>query len=126
MINEGEGTGTKTKATRKFKRFEESSFNLKDMPRSGRQSVLDESDLEVTVDTQPLLSIRDLAAELGISQRSVVYKLHQFQFVHKKPRQHPHVIAEAQAGKRVEVCRQLLNNPLNDLFWQRIVTSDEK
>ena len=35
-------------------------------------------------------------------------------------------MTEAQAKRRVEVCRQLLENPLDDRFWKRIVTSDEK
>ncbi|CAF4758556.1 unnamed protein product, partial [Rotaria sp. Silwood2] len=46
--------------------------------------------------------------------------------VHKKPRQDPHELTEAKAKRRVEVCRQLLENPLDDRFWERIVTSDEK
>ena len=48
-------------------------------------------------------------------------------FVHKKPRQDPYELTEAQAKRRVvEVCRQLLENLLDDQFWKRIVTSDEK
>ena len=35
-------------------------------------------------------------------------------------------MTEAQGKRRVEVCRQLLENPLDDRFWKRIVTSDEK
>ena len=35
-------------------------------------------------------------------------------------------MTEAQAAKRVEICRQLLNNPLDDRVWKRIVTPDEK
>ena len=45
---------------------------------------------------------------------------------HKKPRQDPHELTEAQGKRRVEVSRQLLENPLDDRFWKRIVTSDEK
>ncbi len=56
----------------------------------------------------------------------VVNYLHKFDFVDKKPRQDPHELTEAQAIRCVEVCRQLLDNPLDDRFWKRIVTCDKK
>jgi transcriptional antiterminator len=87
---------------------------------------LDESDLQAALDAEPSSSTRELAEELGVSQRTIVNKLHEFNFVHKKPRQDPHELTETQANKRVEICRQLLDNQLNDRFWKRIVTSDEK
>jgi histone-lysine N-methyltransferase SETMAR len=123
---EGEGTIGKSAVIKWFKRFNDGDFDLEDKPRSGRPSVLDEGDLQAALDVEPSSSTRELAEDLGVSQRTVVNKLHQFDFVHKKPRQDPHELTEAQAAKRVEICRQLLNNPLNDRFWKRIVTSDEK
>ncbi|CAF3333862.1 unnamed protein product [Rotaria socialis] len=47
-------------------------------------------------------------------------------FVYKKPRQDPYELTEAQAKHRVEVYRQLLESPLDDRCWKRIVTLDEK
>ena len=47
-------------------------------------------------------------------------------FTPKMPRQNPHELTEAQAERRVEFCLQLLENPLDDRFWKRIVTSNEK
>ncbi|CAF4613011.1 unnamed protein product, partial [Rotaria socialis] len=38
----------------------------------------------------------------------------------------PYELTEAQAKHHVEVCRQLLENPLDDRFSKPIVTSDEK
>jgi len=46
--------------------------------------------------------------------------------VNKRPRQDPHELTDAQAERRVQVCQQLLENPLDDRFWRRIVTGDEK
>jgi histone-lysine N-methyltransferase SETMAR len=123
---EGEGTIGKTAAIKWFKRSEDGDFDLEDNPRSGRPSVLDEEDLRAALEDEPSSSTRDMADELGVAQRTVVNYLHTFDFVHKKPRQDPHELTEAQAIRRVEVCRQLLDNPLDDRFWKRIVTCDEK
>jgi histone-lysine N-methyltransferase SETMAR len=38
----------------------------------------------------------------------------------------PHELTPNQAKPRVEICRQLLDNPLSSYFFNRIVTSDEK
>ena len=124
---EGEGTVTPRTAQRWFKRFNEDNFDLEDKPRSGAPRKLNEGDLQAALDAEPSSSSRELAAELGVkSHQTVLNLLHQMDFVHKKPRQDPHELTEAQAAKRVEICSQLLNNPLNDRFWKRIVTSDEK
>jgi histone-lysine N-methyltransferase SETMAR len=136
---EGEGTTNKSSVGEWFKRFNAGDLSLEDKPRSGRPTMLDESDLQAALDAEPSSSSRELATDLGVSHTTVLNHLHQLDFVHKKPRQDPHELTEAQglfppfflifafaAAKRVEICRQLLNNPLNDRFWKRIVTSDEK
>ena len=109
-----------------MKRLNEGDSDLEDSPRSGRPTVLDEGDLQVVLDVEPSSSTRELAKELSVDQKTVWNHLKQLDFVHKKSRQDPHELTEAQAAKRVEICRQLLNNPLDDPFWKRIVTSDEK
>ena len=96
------------------------------MPRSGRPTVLDQGDLQAALDVEPSSSTRELAAELGVDHKTVWNHLKQLGFLYKKPRQDPHELTEAQAAQRVEICCQLLNNPLDDRLWKRIVTSDEK
>ena len=123
---EGEGTMAPRTAQKWFKRFNEGDFDLEDRQRSGRPTVLDEGDLQAALDIAPSSNTRELAEELGVDHKTVWNHLKQLGFVHKKPRQDPHELTEAQAAKRVEICRQLLNNPLDDRFWKRIVTSDEK
>ncbi|CAF2057187.1 unnamed protein product [Rotaria magnacalcarata] len=123
---EGEGTIGKTAAIKWFKRFEDGDLDFEDKPRSGRPSILDEEDLRAALEDEPSSNTRDLTDKLGVAQRTVVNYLHKFDFVYKKPRQDPYELTEAQAIRRVEVCRQLLDNPLNNRFWKRIVTCDEK
>lgn len=123
---EGERTVGKTSAFKWFKRFNDGDFDLEDKPRSGRPSNLDNEDLRAALEDESSSSTRDLKAVLGVGKSTVHRHLQQLDFVHKKPRQDPHELTKAQAAKRVGICRQLLNNPLNDRFWKRIVTSDEK
>jgi histone-lysine N-methyltransferase SETMAR len=123
---EGVGTVGKSTAIDWFKRFNKGDFDLNDKPRSGRPTKLDDGDLQAELDIEPSSSTRELATELGVSHMTVWNHLKQLDFVHKKPRQDPHELTEAQAASRVRICRQLLDNPRDDRFWKRIVTSDEK
>lgn len=127
-INDAEGEKTVSQQTvsRWFKSFKSGSMNLNDQNRSGRPCVLEEEELSDALQKEPSRSTRDLAKELLVSQRTVTNYLHKFDFVHKKPRQDPHELTEAQATRRIEICRHLLENPLDDRFWKRIVTCDEK
>ena len=123
----GEGTVHYTNVSRWYKRFDSGDLSLEDQPRSGRPSTLENDDLQSALEDEPSSNSRELASILGVSShQTVLNHLHQMDFVHKKPRQDPHELTEAQAKRRVEVCRQLLQNPLDDRFWKRIVTSDEK
>jgi histone-lysine N-methyltransferase SETMAR len=113
-INKGKGATNKSAAGRWFQRFNVGNFDLEDKPRSGRPTKLDNDDLLAVLEDEPSLSAREVATEHGVSHTAVLTHLHQLKFVHKKPRQDPHQLTEAQANKRVEICRQLLDNPLND------------
>lgn len=123
---EGDRTVNHTTVSRWYNRFNCGDVNLDDQPRSGRPSDLDNEDLVCTLEDEPSSSSRDLGAILGVDHKTILRHLHQLDYVHKKPHEDPHELTEAQANRRVEICRQLLQNPMDDRFWQRIVTSDEK
>ena len=92
---EGEGTVAAQTAQKWFKRFNEGGLDLKDRPRSGLPTVLDEGDLQAALDVEPSSSTRQLAEELGVDQKTVWNHLKQLDFVHKKPRQDLHELTEA-------------------------------
>ena len=98
---EGEGMIGKTAAIKWFHRFDDGDFDFKDKLRSSRSSLLDEEDLRAALEDEPSSNTRGLADELGVAQRTVVNYLHKFDFVHKKPRQDPHELTEAQALRRL-------------------------
>jgi histone-lysine N-methyltransferase SETMAR len=79
-----------------------------------------------SVDSNPSTSTRRLSAELGVAQTTVVRHLKAIGKVNKRCREVPHDLTEKQANRRIETCRKLLENPRDDRFIRRIVTSDEK
>ena len=123
---EGEATVGKTAAIKWFRRFNDGDFDLGDRLRSGRPPELADDEMLDALDDMPASSTRELAAVLSVGKTTVHRHLQQQDFVPKKPRQDPHELTEAQACRRAEMCRQLLGYPLDDRFWKRIVTSDEK
>ncbi|CAF1237776.1 unnamed protein product [Didymodactylos carnosus] len=114
---EGARTVHYTTVSRWYKRFDFGDLSLEDQPRSGRPSMLDNEGLRAALEDEPSSSSRELASVFGVSShQTVLNHLHQIDFVNKKPRQDPHELSAS----------QLLENPLDDRFWKRIVTSDEK
>ena len=123
---EGKDVVNERTARRWFERFNHGDTSLVDKHRSGRPSVVDDEALRAAVEVDPLCSTRKLSATLGPSKDTINRHLHQLGLVLKSPREEPHELTDAQAQRRVEICQQLLRNPLDDRFWKRIVTGDEK
>lgn len=123
---EGADTIHRNTAAIWFKRFNEGDTSLRDKDRSGRPPVVDDEALVRELKNQPNASNRDLSDLLGHSKSTINLHLKQLGYVAKRPRMEPHNLTEAQAKRRVDICNELLKNPLDDRFWKRIVTCDEK
>lgn len=123
---EGDGAMKEDTARWWFRRFKLGDFDLEDKPRTGRPSVVDQEELQTAIEQSPGLSTRALANELGPSQPTIWRHLRELGFESKRPRFIPHELKPGQAQKRLEICRQLLQNPNDHNFWRRIVTSDQK
>jgi [histone H3]-lysine36 N-dimethyltransferase SETMAR len=123
---EGEGSVSKSTASEWFQRFSEGDLSFHDKPRSGRPSTVNEQELCAALQKQPHSSASDLAATLGTCKQTVCNHLHQLEYINKRRRVDPYDITDAQARGRVELCCELLMNPLDDRFWKRIITCDEK
>lgn len=122
----GEHAVSHVTAKRWFKKFKTGIGDLDDHPHTGRPTTVDPELLKQAVEARPSTSSRGLAGQLGISQTSVVRHLHTLGKTNRRCRVVPHELTPAQALRRVEICRQLLENPTDYRFFRRIVTSDEK
>ena len=123
---EGQGSLSVHTTRKWFKRFKEGDTSLKDKQRSGRPSTTDNEVLRELIEANPSTSTRRLSGETGVSQSTIVRHLHELGKVNRRCREVPHELNEKQAERRVEVCRQLLQNPRDERFIRRIVTCDEK
>lgn len=113
---EGEDAVKDDKARFWFRRFKLGDTDLEDKPRSGRPSVIDQETLRAATEESPGSSVCSLANELNIGKSSVHRHLIQLGFENKRPRIIPHELKPAQAQKRVNICRQLLQNPQDMSF----------
>ena len=52
-------------------KFRFGDFSLEDEPRSGRPTVIQDEDLRIQVETEPLQTVRGMAEELGVSSHAV-------------------------------------------------------
>jgi len=78
------------------------------------------------VEGYPGTSTRQLADEVHTSQTSGVCHLHQLGFRSRQQRMVPHDLTPTQAQQRVTLFKELLRNPTDDRFWQRIIRNEEK
>lgn len=78
------------------------------------------------VKKRPQTSTRRLSAELGPSKSTIDRHLHELGLENRRCRQVPHELTAAQQKRRVQLCTELLTNPQDQRFWQRIITGDEK
>ncbi|CAD5220683.1 unnamed protein product [Bursaphelenchus xylophilus] len=73
---EGDNVVSDRTAQNWFKRFNDGDTDLEDKTHSGRPTTVDSEAIREAVETNPSVSTRRLAAELGIPQTSVVRHLH--------------------------------------------------
>jgi [histone H3]-lysine36 N-dimethyltransferase SETMAR len=123
---EGEGFVSKSSAARWFKKFNEGDISLEDQERPGRPPTLDSKVLREAVERNPSTSTRRLSAELGSSQSTIIRQLHKLGKVNKRCREVPHELSFAQAQHRIDTCKKLLQNSMNERWMKRVVTCDEK
>lgn len=113
-------------ARRWFAKFNSSDTSLKRKTGSGRSATLEDDALQSYVESDPSLSTRQLADSLSSSKSTIHRHLRAMGKKYRAPQIDPYELTEAQASKRLQVCQQLLNNPLDDRFFKTIVAMDEK
>ena len=109
-----------------FGRFGERDTTLEDQFQSGRPSVVNAADFPVVVNRLSCFSTQTLAEELKVSHSTVACHLKNHGYTSRSCLRVPHELNESQAERRLDTCRDLLENPKDFRFWGRIVTADEK
>lgn len=111
---EGEGLVHRNTAALWFKRFKSGDTSLQDEPRSGRPSVVDDEELLECVKQDPHATTRVLSTVVGASNATVSRHLRKLDVQNLRQKSEPLELSERKAKQRVDVCKNLLENPKDD------------
>ena len=113
---EGEGVIKVRKAQLWFREFNSGNTSLERKKGSGRPKIVDPTALLTAVETNPRVSTRQLSADFGASHMTISRNLKAINKVYRRCREVPHELTPENTQRRVEICKQLLSNPLDELF----------
>lgn len=109
-----------------YSRFEQSDFDLSDKEHTGRKPQMEPDELQALLDEDACQSTRELAEKLGVSQPTVVRRLHDMGKIQKSGRWVPHTLSEVNINQRLTTCISLLARYRKKNFFWKLVTGDEK
>ena len=122
----GEKSLTERQFQNWFARFHSEDFHLKDAPRSGRPTEVDDDKIKAMIENNQRSTTREIAEKLNISHTCVQRHLKQLGYVNKLDIWVPQKLNKIQFTKRVSICESLLKRNETDPFLKRIITGDEK
>ena len=122
----GEKSLTERQCQNWLARFRSGDFHLKDVPRSGRPTKVDDDKIKAMIENNRRRTTREITEKLNISHTCVERHLKQLGYVNKLDIWVPHKFNEIQLTKRISICDSLLNHNETDPFLKRTITGDEK
>lgn len=109
-----------------FRKFSNGDFGLSDSARTGRPVGFDKDALKALVETNPKMSIQEIAKTLQATWSTVQRHLKEIGKVYRQGIWVPHLLSDMNKDQRRTICTSLLCRQRNDPFLRRIVTGDEK
>ena len=117
---------TESQCQNRFARFRSGYCVLKDAPRSGRPTEVDDEKIKAMIENNRHGKTREIAEKLKISHTCVERHLKQLGYVNKLDIWVPYKLNKIQLTKRISICDSLLKRNGTDRFLKRIITGDEK
>ena len=99
-----------------FVRFRSGDFDLKDAPRSGRPTEVDDNKIETMIENNRRSKAREIAEKLNILHKCVERHLKQLGYVNKLDMWVPRKLNEIQFTKRSSICDSPLKRNETDPF----------
>ena len=99
-----------------FARFRSGDFHLKDAPRSGHPTEVNDDKIKAMIENNRRSSTRGIAEKLNISHAYVERHLKQLGYVNKLDIWVPHKLNEIQLTKRISICHSLPKRNETDPF----------
>lgn len=122
----GEHTISVRTAQKWFKKFKVGESSIYDEPRSGRPVNFDNDVLKNLVESEPQLTVDEIAERMDSSHGTVFRHLKEIGKVSKLGKWVPHELSEANCLQRINICTSLLSRFEREPFLDRLVTGDEK
>ena len=97
-----------------------------DLPRSGRLTVVDDTELRKLVEADPQQTTHDMADASGCDRSTISRHLGQIGKANRAGVWTPHELTDKNLADRESTCRKLLDLFGEENFLDRIVTGDEK
>ncbi|GFT78414.1 histone-lysine N-methyltransferase SETMAR [Trichonephila clavipes] len=108
-----------------FAKFRSGNFDVEDAPRSGRPVEADKDVIKALVDANRRITTREIGLRLNLSNSTVYAHLKGLRLPSKLDAWVPHVLAEKNLYRHIDVCDSLLKRHENDPVLKRIITEDE-
>lgn len=109
-----------------FAKFRGGNLSIEDEPRSGRERIVKDDELQRLLDENSAQTQEELAAVLGVTQKAISVRLHAMGKIHKEGRWVPHELSEDNKQRRYDTAVSLLSRFKKKDFLYQIVTGDEK
>ena len=106
-----------------FARFRSGDFHLKDAPRSGHPTEVDDDKIKAMIENNRCSRTRKIAEKLNISHTCVKRHLKQLGYDNKLDIWVPHKLYEIQLTKRIPICDSLLKRNETDPFLRGVSLS---
>ena len=123
---EGEVVINERVEQRWFLRFNTGEESTKYLPRSGILKLRDIENIHRVLKGNQQESTRRLSEERDTSEDTKHRQINTLGKSYRSCRSVRHELTPQQAQRIVDVCSQLIGNPMDDRFIRRIVTCDEK
>ena len=112
----GEKSSTESQRQNWFACFLSGDFDLRDAPRSGRPTEVDEDKIKAMIENNRRSTTREIAEKLNIPHTCVESHLKKLGYVNKFDIWVPHKLNEIQLTKRISICDSLLKRNETDPF----------
>ena len=107
------------KVQRWFSKFKNSNFDLKDAPRSGRPSDVDDNIIRTIIEEDPRQTVDEIAEKSGIDRVTIFRHLQAIGKTNQAGVWVPHQLTEEHKIQRISICSYLPTRRTTTLFFHK-------
>jgi histone-lysine N-methyltransferase SETMAR len=109
-----------------YQRFQSGDFELSNREHPGQPEKSGDNELEQLLRENSAQSQQELTLQLGVTQQSISFRLHELGKIQKLGRWIPHELSPENKEQRCDTAMSLLTRFKRKDFLYKIITSEEK